>query len=319
MSKLTRKEKLRRYHAIYNQIYTNPRVHVHEISKNVKMARNTVSGYLDHMYDSQILFGPELRLEYYPGLNKYFQLVKFDDPIIAFEELRNVSQIDYCSLFLGDWNIMYISDGKYDPSHIEGFEYLLFQGVRGDITTPRVPLSDWKPAFKRMKGEAHEFEPNGHEKMSLPIHEPPPWDEEEWKLFSEYEYDFRKKVTPALRKHLISSDKFYQWLESVFDHTTVLMRFYPDGYLNYTHFVFLLRTGYTDAVIALLSNLPTSTVCTHTEEGLLVWLSIKSDLTFTDLSATLQFMRSSNMIDKFNQAIGVLHYIEGEEEQSLLE
>jgi hypothetical protein len=30
-------------------------------------------------------------------------------------------------------------------------------------------------------------------------------------------------------------------------------------------------------------------------------------------------MRSSNMIDKFNQAIGVLHYIEGEEEQSLLE
>jgi hypothetical protein len=97
------------------------------------------------------------------------------------------------------------------------------------------------------------------------------------------------------------------------------MRFYPDGYLNYTHFVFLLRTGYTDAVIALLSNLPTSTVCTHTEEGLLVWLSIKSDLTSTDLSATLQFMRSSNMIDKFNQAIGVLHYIEGEEEQSLLE
>ncbi len=313
MSKLTTEEKVRRYHSIYDQIYTNPRIHVHDISKNLRVARNTVTGYLDYMYEAEILFGPELRLQYYPGLDKYLYLVRFDDPYTAFDELQRNPQIEYCSLFLGDWNVMFISSGEYDPSHISGIENLLLKRRRGDIVTPRVPLADWKYAFDRMRQQARRFDPNGVKESNFPFHDPPPWDDEEWKLFHEYEFNFRKKVTPVLRKNLISSDKFYQWLGKVNQYTTVLLRFYPDGNKNYTHFVFLFKTDFPDSVISLLSNLPTSVICIHIDDGLIMWLSIKSDMTFTDLSTTVHQMKTSGMIERFNQAIGMLYYIEAEE------
>ena len=310
MSKLTKKEKMRRYHAIYDQIYLNPRIHVHEISKNLRLARNTVSGYLEYMYELQILFGPELRLKYYPSLNRYMYLAKFDDPYTAFDELQRDEEVIYCSLFLGDWNIMFMSEGNYDPSIIGGFEHLLFRGERRDMITPRVPLSEWRPAFERMRSQISDFDPSGAKETDPVSNGPPPWDDEEWKLFHEYEYDFRRKVTPVLRKHLISSDKFYKWLGILPSYTNVLLRFYPDGYGNYTHFAFLLKTNYTEAVVSLLSNLPTTTICTEVEGGIMVMLSIKSDMTFTDLSSTIHRMKASGMIRGFHQAIGVVHYAE---------
>lgn len=322
MSRLTREEKLRRYHAIFDQIYLNPRVHVHEISKNVKIARNTVSGYLDYMYEEEIIFGPELRLKYFPELNKYLHLVKFDDPYVAFNELQRIPEIDYCSMFLGDWNMLFMSEGKYDLSHIEGFEYEVFCGRRGDITTPRAPLTEWEPAFKQIRSKITEFEPDGRIMREFVSNGLPQWDGEEWTLFHEYEYDFRKKVTPVLRKHLISSDKFYKWLRTLPTYTTILMEFYPDGHGNYTHFGFLLETDYPNAAISVLSNLPTSILYTQVEKGLMAYLSIKSDTTFADLSVTLHRMKASGMIKGFNQAIGVVHYIgteDGYEEEEYAE
>lgn len=316
MSRLTREEKLRRYHAIFDQIYMNPRVHVHEISKNVKIARNTVSSYLDHMYEEEIIFGPELRLKYYPGLNKYLHLVKFDDPYAAFDELQRIPEIDYCSMFLGDWNVLFMCDGEYDPSYISGFEHEVFCGKRGDIDTPRAPLTDWKPAFRKIRSKITDFESDGRIMREFTSNGMPPWDEEEWTLFQEYEYDFRKKVTPVLRKHLISSDKFYKWIRTLPTYTTIILEFYPDGHGNYTHFGFLLKTDYPEAAISVLSNLPTSILCIRVEEGVMAYLSIKSDTSFEDLSATLRQMKISGMIERFHQAIGVFHYIGEEPEET---
>lgn len=313
MSKLTNEEKVRRYHSIYDQIYLNPRIHVHEISKNLRLPRNTVASYLDSMYELEMLFGPELRLKYYQGLNEYMYLVKFDDPYAAFDELQQDTKIIYCSMFLGDWNMMIMSDRDYDPSYITGFEYLLYKGERRDTVTPKVALRDWKPAFQRMKIQASEFDPNGAQESNLVSCGPPAWDDEEWKLFYEYKYDFRKKVTPVLRRNLISSDKFYHWIKDLHNHVDVNLRFYPDGYGNYTHFGFLFRTKYPKAVISLLSNLPTSPSCIEVEDGAIALLGIKSDLTFAELSVTTHRMKLSSMIDRFSQAIGVLHYIEAEE------
>ncbi len=307
MSKLTREEKLRRYHAIYDQIYLNARIHVHEISKNVRVARNTVSSYLEYMYEAEILSGPQLRLKYFPGLDEHVYLTKFDDPYAAFDELQQEKEVIYCSMFLGDWNIMIMSNSSYDPSTIDGFEYLLLKGARHDIITPRVPLRDWNNAFRTMKHEILDFNTSNVQEPNLVNRSPPPWDEEEWNLFYEYKYDFRRKVTPVLRKNLISSDKFYRWLQTLYQHVGVVLTFYPDGYGNYTHFAFFFRTEYPRAVISLLSNLPTSPYCIEVDCGVFAILSIKSDLTFNALSGTLHQMKTSGMVAKFNQAIGVLY------------
>jgi hypothetical protein len=310
MSKLTEKEKKRRYHAIYNQIYLNPRVHVHEISKNLKIARNTVSSYLDYMYKSGILFGPEIRLKYYAGLDKYMYFAKFDDPYEAFDQIRMDPRITYTAMFFGDWNIMLMSDEQYDVSQIRGFENLVFKGERYDITTPRTMFRNWKAAFQKMKDETSQFDPDGIRETNLLPRDPPDWDEEEWSLFFEYKYNFRKKVTPVLRKHLISSDKFYQWMSTLFDNVNVIVRFYADGIGNYTLFGFLFRTRYAEAVTSLLSNLPTSINCTHVDGGLFVMLCIKSDVasTFTNLFDVLHEMRTCGMVEKFHQAIATLYY-----------
>jgi hypothetical protein len=318
MSKLTREEKLRRYHAIYDQIYLNPRVHVHEISKNLKLARNTVSSYLEYMYESQILFGPELRLKHYPGMNEYVYLAKFDDPYAAFDELQKNPKITYCSMFLGDWNMMIISDRDYNPSSMPGFKRLLVKGERFGNVTPRVSLEEWKAAFVKMKKRISEFDPDNIQETNFVANNAPKWDDEEWKLFYEYKYNFREKVTPVLRKHLISSDKFYKWIETLSQHVSITLRFYPDGYENYTHFGFFFKTEYPKAVISLFSNLPTSPVCVEINGGVFALISIKSDLTFSDLSATVHMMRSSGMIDSFYQAIAIIFYVKSEENYAQL-
>lgn len=308
MSKLTAEEKLRRYHSIYDQIYFNPRIHVHEISKNLRLPRNTVTGYLEHMYKSEMLFGPELRLKYYYELNEYMFLVKVDDPYATFDEVNNDPNIIYCSIFLGDWNIMIFAEKNYDPTHVSGYKDLIYKGQRHDILTPRTTLRDWKSAFRKMKVEASEFQPERTREPNS-ILDPPDWDEEEWKLFYEYKYDFRRKVTPVLRKNLISSDKFYQWIKDLPGHAGINLRFYPDGYGNYTHFAFLFRTQFPTAVVNLLSNLPTTPGCTVVDGGVLAIVSIKSDLTVGELSATTRQMKKSGMIEGFSHAIGIIYYI----------
>jgi hypothetical protein len=313
MSKLTKEEKLRRYHAIYDQIHLNPRIRVHEISKNLRLARNTVSGYLDYMYESEILFGPQLRLKFYPGLNQFMYLAKFDDPYVAFDKLQRDPKVTYCSMFLGDWNVMFMSDANHDPSRVPGFEHLLHKGRQFGNMTPWVPLRDWETAFLKIKKKVVEFDPIGVHEPGLESNGPPPWDDEEWKLFYAYQSNFRKKVTPVLRKYLISSDKFYRWMETLPQHTSISLRFYPDGYENYTHFIFFFKTLYPRAVVSLFSNFPTSPVCTQIEGGVITGLSIKSDLTFSDLSVTVHRMKSCGMIKNFNQAIAMLHYTDSEE------
>jgi DNA-binding Lrp family transcriptional regulator len=316
MSKLTREEKVRRYHAIYDQIYSNPRIHVHEVSKNLKVARNTVSSYLDEMYESGILFGPELRLKYYSGLNIYMYLVKFDDPYAAFDQLQRDPRVTFASMYFGDWNIMLISDADYEISRVSGFENLLYKGRRYDIITPRTQLREWKTSFQKMRQEMSELNPESAEDPDFMARSPPDWDEEEWTLFYEYQHDFRKKVTPVLRKHLVSSDKFYRWMATLSDSTNVIMRFYADGVGSYTHFGFFFRTKYAETVISLLSNLPTTISSIHVEGGLVTTLSIKSDIasTFLSLFTTIHKMRTSGIVEKFNQAIGTISYDEVEEE-----
>ncbi|KYK38839.1 MAG: winged helix-turn-helix domain-containing protein [Theionarchaea archaeon] len=315
MSRLSKKEKLRRYHAIYDQIYQNPRIHIHEISKNLKMARNTISSYLKYMYESGILLGPELRLKYYPGLNEYICLAKFDDPYEAFDQIQMDENVSYASMFFGDWNIMVTSNGPYDLSQISGFESLVFEGERYDITAPRVPsLSNWKTAFQKMKQEINEFDPDSVNDPNYADRRPSHWDKEEWELFYEYKYNFRKKVTPVLRKNLISSDKFYRWIEALPDTANVSTRFFADGMWNYTHFGFFFETNYAEAVTSILSNLPTSIYSIDIDKGLIVTVSIKSDIAsaFVGFFDILHEMRTHGIINRFHQAITVLYYFKEE-------
>ena len=116
-----------------------------------------------------------------------------------------------------------------------------------------------------MKKRASEFDPDSIRETNFVANNAPAWDDEEWKLFYEYKYNFRKKVTPVLRKHLISSDKFYKWIDTLPQHLSVNLRFYSDRYGNYTHFTLFFRTNYSKAVISLFLNLPVSP--THIEVG----------------------------------------------------
>jgi len=315
MSKLTREEKVRRYHAIYDQIYLNPRIHIHEISKNLKLARNTVTGYLDEMYESGILFGPGLRLKYYSGLDKYIYLVKFDDPYLAFDQLQKDPRIQYSAMYFGDWNMMLMSDARYDVSHIPGFEHMLFGGERYDMLTPHTSFVEWKTSFQKIKQEMSEFDPEKAGDPNFTTRKAPDWDREEWTLFQEYQHDFRKKVTPVLRKHLISSDKFYRWMATLPKTTNIFLQFFADGARSYTHFRFFFKTLYADAVTSLLSSLPTSITSIYVEGGVIVTLSIKSDVvsTFLGLFNTIHRMRTTGMIQKFHQAIGTVYYSKEED------
>ncbi|MGD2251146.1 MAG: winged helix-turn-helix transcriptional regulator, partial [Candidatus Methanofastidiosia archaeon] len=62
MGKITKKRQLENCYKIYEQVYHENTMSIHEIAQNTGLSRNTVAKYLKKMYKKDILRGPYLRV-----------------------------------------------------------------------------------------------------------------------------------------------------------------------------------------------------------------------------------------------------------------
>ncbi|KYK34577.1 MAG: hypothetical protein AYK19_22615 [Theionarchaea archaeon DG-70-1] len=127
--------------------------------------------------------------------------------------------------------------------------WLLLQTIPGTLL--------YRSCRKRVENfDPADYEPKGIIKTCW--EETIPWDAEYELLFREFKFNLRKKLTPIMRKYLISGYKIYKFLEELPKHCTVFTRYFPEGFPNYDSYLYMFETDYEDFVIELFSELPTS-------------------------------------------------------------
>jgi hypothetical protein len=254
MTRLSEEEKRYLKYQIYSFRYQNPWIPNKKIAKAVNRSISTVNRYAKKAEEGGIIWNPSLGL-YHP--DRRVALLLFEDKWKTFKKLQEQSRMKYLSVFQGDWDIMVIYDGNMDFSQISGYKGTVMKGFREKVFTPKVKYSTWKHSFEEM--DALLNQKLDLEKSSL-ICEPcyPDWDEEDWKMFSYFRPNLRKKFSHLRKKYPISWRKYEEWKKTLRTYCTIMMEYYPEGYESYNSLTLCFQTSYEEFIVTLFSQLPTT-------------------------------------------------------------
>jgi hypothetical protein len=300
------RKKLQYSYRIYEQILHENTIRIYEISQNTGISRNTVSKYLHMMYQNQIIQGPYLRVKPAQNYSEYVYLMQFKNPYTVFQSLKGFPHVVYYALLFGKWNIMVITNRFLDLSQLVGVKDIVYQGKRGISETQKANLISWKPSVRKAQEYVKNFE-GGTQKRKKEVLPVLPWEGQEWKLFSTFNHDIRKKKTPALRKIDVRYEEYISWEETLDLYCSRHTGFYPDGYKLYDHHCFLVSTDYKSQVKEFFSFFPTSSFFMDVGEYLLVITSVKGSEITRWLYCMAQIMEIKEMINTFQHAHFLFH------------
>jgi hypothetical protein len=224
--------------------------------------------------------------------------MQFTDPDVAFHGLKGFPRVVYCGLLFGDWNAMVITDRLLDLSQLVGFQEMVFQEVRGVSYTPKVGLVSWEQSAHTVEEYLHKFEPQltvTHRNV-LPDF---PWGKQEWKLFSAFSNNVRKKITPTLKKIDVRYENYTKWKNDLDVYCTRHTGFYPAGYDLYAHHCFLVSTEYEPQIKRVFSFFPTSSFFMEVGKYFLVIVSVPDPNVIRWLYCVINAMKVKKMIKKY--------------------
>ena len=301
MVKISEK-KLRNYYHIFEQVYEEPLITFGDIGENVKLTRNTASKYLKHMYEHQIIVGPQMCVR--PAINyaEYVYLMDFRYPFVAVSKLKTLTHVLYAAVAMGGWNCTVITDKPMDFSELAGFKGIIYKRKKGLVHAPKPVFSTWEHSFRDVCEYIDAFAPKGarHDEYLRSVI---PWSNNEWALYHAFKFCMRKKLMPTLREAGIPYEHYKKWKKSLQDYCTFHTRFYPDGYEEYLNYCFLIDTDYKESVIELFSLFPTTPFVMEVGNHLLISIAVnKSDL-IRNLLCTVHDMKVKEMINTWRYAV----------------
>ena len=295
MSRLFKKT-LSYYYKIFEQIYNDSTLPICDIAVNTDICRNTVSEYLKKSSE-KVIIGPCLRMKPAANYKEYVYLMNFTYPYEAYKGLREFPYVLYAAILFGDWNIMVITNRLLDFSNLVGFQNMVYQGMRGVSYTPKVGFTSWKESLRRIDEYLEEFTPvyRYKDRKKLPVL---PWGEDEWKLFSVFNDDVRKKVTPTIQEINVRYEAYGLWKKGLETYCTQHTGFYPGGFDTYMHHYFLFSTECEGQLKKLWSFLPTTPFCMEVDNHVLVMASIKGSEVMRRLLCTTAEMKARKMVEE---------------------
>jgi DNA-binding Lrp family transcriptional regulator len=306
MVKITSKKRLQYCYRIYEQVYYNNTMSINEIAQNTGISRNTVGKYLTKMYKKDILQGPYLRINPTKTYVKYVYLMQFTDPYMTFQRFSGFPHVVYCAQLFGKWNIMVITDTLLDLSQLVGFKEMVFKGARGVSYTPKVDFVSWKKSAHHVEEYLSNFE-NELTLTQRNVLTDLPWEEQEWKLFSAFSNNFRKKKTPTLKEIDVRYEEYIKWKNKLDIFCTTHTGFYPQGYTAYDHHCFLVSTEYEPQVREVFSFFPTTSFFMEVGKSLMVIISVPDPKIIRWLYCVINAMKVKKIIKKFLHAQFVFH------------
>lgn len=311
MTRLSEKEKVFLKYQIYSYRYENPWISNKKVAKLLHRSISTVNRYAQQAEQTGQFWGPTLGL-FHP--ERKVALLLFKDKWKVFKHLREHPSINYVCVCQGDWDIMTIHDGPVDFSQIAGYKGKIMERAREQVFTPKVTFTSWEPCFEKMEAFLTQTEDLQKSTFNPKSHHPE-WDEEEWEMFYYFRSNLRKNFSTLRKKRPISWRKYKEWKDSLEKYCTIVIEYYPKGYLQYDSITFCFRTDYEQYIVELLSNLPTTFFVYKTEEYLLTNLFMSQDYKHqTRFYEIISHLLDQGIVAECMDAHNIVYYAPSEKE-----
>lgn len=300
MGKITKFTRLKNYYKLFEQLHTDYGIQIYKLAQKTGLSRNTVSKYLDRMYEKGIIIGPYLEMKSSEWYKEYVYLMEFHHPNQAYTRLMDFPCVHH-SLAAGDWNIAVTSSTPLDVSQLVGFKKIVHQGIKYKTYTPKNKFFNWDKCFEMINCTIREFSPYISCKQRV-LSQKEPWNQNEWKLFFAFKDHIRKKKTPVLQEIDVQYEKYTPWINTVEEYCSINCRFYPEGYTTYEHQQILLESSYEEQLKKIFSLFPTTPVFTEVGNSLLIDASIITSPVALNLICSLLDMKTVNMVKDIKTA-----------------
>jgi len=246
----------RRYYTIYESLYKEPRIYIKDIASTLQIAPRTATNAVEKAFQLGIIVGPQVRKKSFKNTTEYVYFVNCKNPFEPYLQYSKNMNVVYHARMLGFANTWIISNTELD---VEG--EVIAKGPRSDYYVPFTMYRSWEKSMDIMVEKIENFDPKEYEPTgTLENHwdKTIEWDSEDEILFREFKYDLRGKLTPIMKKNLISGQKIYEFLDKIYERCTVMMSYVFGGISAYDPYLFMFETDYEDFLIDLFSQLPST-------------------------------------------------------------
>jgi len=288
------KKTLNRYLQIYEQIYEDPLIPLHQITKNTKVSRSTVSRYIAKMYELHILQGPSISVKPAENYHQYAYFLMVNDPFTVYRRLKGFPGVVSRNLTAGDWNLLVIFNRLIDLSVLNGVRECILQGVKGVTHLSKVGRLDWDESIQNMKAAKPEEKCTMYEESPELL-----WKEEEWVLFDQFKYNIREKTMPVLKKVDIRYEQYQKWVSQLKEVALVQPAFFPLQQKNYFFIDFLLQSDYHKGLANVLGMLPSTSFFFSVGQYLLARLSFVDKKQRDDLYSVIHTLQEKEYITQW--------------------
>lgn len=308
MSKLTDSQKVEVYYSIYEQLLQDERISLANMSRNLGLARNTVTSHYNYMMMAEILRSPSMRLKMFEDLREYVYFLNFERPLRVYEELVHHPSVVFHCLASGAFDMIVIADSPLDFESHPQFKECLLQGARGDYYVSHVPRGIYEDAFQKIKKTIEE---GNLQRSRISVEFPKRdimWTELEWKLFYDLKFDMRRTFTDIVKKHKISKWLFYQSYERIKKNCFTVIPFYPSKHKNYSDFYFILKTSHEESLMNLFMELPCSSMFFKVGDYLGTWINVINTFPFKGFFELFHLMDDNGIAEDISYALPVYTY-----------
>ena len=300
---MKKSNRLKFYYQLFMLIVENPRIMPKGIARYFKYsgrgrAPSTLMFHLQSMYNKQISFMPRLALRAYNSTQKttYWCKKQESSGLYRFcKKLENDPRITY-SLCFSSCDFFLIS--KTDDLNVEKLGLTLKEKSR--LYTPQYTIPEnWNLSFSDC---LEEFSKSSFAagKLDRLIHEDPPWNDLDWRIFHSMKSNIREKFTVVARKAESTSITVKKrFFKNILPNCIVAHYFFPKGYNFYSPAFLRLKTDHEVSIIQALRKLPSTTYVFPLEDSISLVLYYDLDSAIVHLMELLEKMEEMAIINSY--------------------
>lgn len=260
-------------YCIFRTFLHDPRLYYDRGANRCGTVRNTFTKYWKEGLKNQVFFPPQIRLNMYKDRKEYIYLVQSNNVHELYEYYIHHPDVIYVAYMVGKFDLLVQTNA---PLEVVPHNTILC-GSRGNYIFPETPLCPFESALDRIE-DALDY---AHVPSRIVVEYP---EEPEikgapygWQIFPYLKYNLRPNYTFIVKKLGISFTSFYKGFEYLLKVSTVLLPYYPLGFLQYVQHFFVFWTDYEELLCELFGYLPCHVSITKVDDALLVYASIQQE------------------------------------------
>jgi hypothetical protein len=289
---------------MFSYVNKESRIPFAEIARRMGKDKRTISSWWKIAVENRIIIPPVLRKKSFSNFREYVYFLKVRDPSKLFDQLKDNREITYYMVQTGFSNFGITSSRPIDPPG-----NVILWGEKSDYYISTPPDHSFRKAINIIEKKLGSIE--NATSSPLIYHNCPyePWDKKDEILYQEFCNDFRKPLTPVMRKHQIYSDKIMKWIRSSHEFGQIITYYFPNGEAVYLPSIFMLKTDHDSLIIDIFSQLPLTSTYYRLGTHLIMTIHVPFHLRVKSLiRKALSRLQEEDIVETYDTSIIEYHY-----------